>query len=148
MEMILDIVVIILIVVMISYAVLLNIKLKTFRNTQNEMATMIDQLNNAITKAQSSVAQLKTAAVTEEERLEELIQKSRQIADELEIITQSGSNLADRIEQGLLPDPKTTGNANRSLSAEDREDVVEDDIVAEDIVEEDHEMLEALKRTR
>ncbi|MCK5423814.1 MAG: hypothetical protein KAI89_00470 [Emcibacter sp.] len=134
MEMALDIVIIVLIVIMIAYSVVLNIKLKTFRNAQNEMSTLIGQLNGAITGAQASVEILKKAALTEEVRLKELIVKSRLLADELEIITQSGSNLADRIERGLVPGQSTL---------ETEESVAED----KDYVEND-EMLETLKKVR
>jgi len=138
MTMALDILIIILIAIMITYSVLLNIKLKAFRNTQNEMASLIGQLNAAITRAQSSVEALKNAAVTEETRLEELIKNARLMADELEIITQSGSNLADRIERGLIPDQATnTGQDNDEAGG-----------FQDETVEADNEMLEALKKVR
>lgn len=134
MELALDIVIIILIAVMIGYSVVLNIKLKTFRNAQNEMSILIEQLNGAISGAQESVEILKKAALTEEVRLKELIIKSRLLADELEIITQSGSNLADRIERGLIPVQNTPKY----------EEIVTED---EDY-QEDSEMLETLKKVR
>lgn len=142
MELALDIVIIILIAVMIAYSVVLNIKLRTFRHAQNEMASLISQLNGSITQAQVSVENLKKAAVTEEVRLKELIIKARLLADELEIITQSGSNLADRIERGLVPQqkgPKNGGGYEESAHEEAYE---------EDAYEADHEMLETLKNIR
>ena len=138
MELALDILIIILIAVMISYSVVLNIKLKTFRNAQNEMASLIGQLNGSISQAKASVDILKKSALTEESRLKDLIVKSRLLADELEIITESGSNLADRIERGLVPAPKEP-----QFSA-DYEEVVSSD---EDY-EEDNEMLATLKNVR
>ena len=138
MELALDILIIILIAVMISYSVVLNIKLKTFRNAQNEMASLIGQLNGSISQAKASVDILKKSALTEESRLKDLIVKSRLLADELEIITESGSNLADRIERGLVPAQKEP-----QFSA-DYEEVVSSD---EDY-EEDNEMLATLKNVR
>lgn len=138
MELALDIIIIILIAVMISYSVVLNIKLKTFRNAQNEMASLINQLNGSISQAQASVEVLKNAAVTEEVRLKGLITKSRLLADELEIITESGSNLADRIERGLIPAQKVPqyGGGYEEAASED------------ETYEEDDEMLETLKKVR
>jgi len=107
MDLVIDIVIILLVSVMIIYAIILNKKLQTFRNAQEEMASLVDQLNVAIVRAQTSVESLKKAAQTEEGRLESLVKKSRLLADELEIITESGSNLADRIERGLVPQKKT-----------------------------------------
>ncbi|VAV99792.1 hypothetical protein MNBD_ALPHA02-36 [hydrothermal vent metagenome] len=127
MELALDIVIIIMIAVMIAFAVILNAKLKNFRNAQNEMAALVAQLNGAITKAQSSVETLKKTAQTEEGRLKDLVIKSRHLADELEIITESGSHLADRIERGLVP-------------VEQLDDETD--------YEEESEMLETLKKVR
>lgn len=134
MELVLDIVIIILIAVMIGYSVVLNIKLKTFRNAQNEMAVLIGQLNEAVSRAQASVETLKKTALDEEVRLKDLIMKSRLLADELEIITQSGSNLADRIERGLVPAQNVPQN--------------EDYVVEDEVYEEDNEMLKTLKKVR
>ncbi len=138
MELALDIVIIILIAVMIGYSVVLNIKLKTFRNTQNEMNALVGQLNEAVSRAQTSVEELKKAAVTEEVRLKDLVSKSRLLADELEIITQSGSNLADRIEQGLVP----AQNAPQNIQE------YEESTADEDAYDEDNAMLETLKKVR
>lgn len=135
MEMVLDVVIIVLVAVLIGYSIILNLKLKTFRNSQNEMAAMVGQLNEAISKAQSSVASLKQAASTEEARLEELVVKARRLADELAIITESGANLADRIERGLLP----------GASDRDDGDIFEEE---EDEAEGENEMLETLKKVR
>jgi len=131
MEMALDIVIIIMIAVMISFAVILNAKLKRFRNAQNEMAALVAQLNGAITRAQSSVETLKKTAQTEEGRLKDLVVKSRLLADELSIITESGTNLADRIERGLVPVER-----------------LDEDTDAETEYEEESEMLETLKKVR
>lgn len=134
MALTLDIIIIILVAVMIAYSVMLNTKLKAFRSSQNEMAGLIDQLNVAIFTAQTSVETLRETALSEEARLKSLIAKSRLLADELEIITESGSNLADRIEQGLVP----------KQQPEIYEDQADEDIAGE----EDSEMLETLKKIR
>lgn len=134
MALALDITIIILIVVMIGYSVVLNMKLKSFRNAYNEMTILIGQLNGAISGAQSSVEILKKTALDEEVRLKDLIVKSRMLADELEIITQSGSNLADRIERGLIPAQNISENEPTHI---------EDETYGED-----DKMLETLKKIR
>ncbi len=133
MGLFLDIVIIVLVTVMIGYSVVLNIKLKTFRNTQNEMSALITQLNNIILQAQANIETLKKTAEKEEGRLKDLISKSRMLADELAIINESGSNLADRIERGLVPKP-----------ADETENFDTDDTGNE----EDNELLESLKNIR
>ncbi|NOZ43371.1 MAG: hypothetical protein GXP02_09485 [Alphaproteobacteria bacterium] len=140
MTLALDIIIIILVSVMIAYSVILNARLKTFRNSHNEMAALIEQLNGTIGKALTSVEILKETALSEEARLKSLIAKSRLLADELEIITESGSNLADRIERGLVPKQnpeiyEETGGENISTDEDEG-------------YEEDNEMLETLKNIR
>lgn len=138
MDLILDITIILLVTIMIIYAIILNKKLLTFRNAQEEMASLVGQLNVAIVKAQNSIETLKKAAQTEEGRLESLVKKSRLLADELEIITESGSNLADRIEQGLVPQKTQV----------DFGDPDDRPALESPAIEEDNEMLETLKNVR
>lgn len=138
MELALDIIIIVMIAVMIFFAVVLNIKLRTFRNAQNEMTALVRQLNEAISQAQTGVETLKKTVLAEEGRLENLVVKSRKLADELEIITESGSNLADRIERGLVP----------AQHVEEYEDSVPEDSDEDIEHEEDNEMLETLKKVR
>ena len=141
MELALDIVIIIMVAVMIFFAVVLNIKLKTFRNAQSEMAGLIGQLNEVVSRAQASVETLKKTVLTEEDRLDRLVTKSRLLVDELQIITESGSNLADRIERGLVPAQKIEEPDDSLLEDADQEPDYEEDI-------EDSEMLKTLKKIR
>ncbi|PHZ83345.1 DUF6468 domain-containing protein [Paremcibacter congregatus] len=142
MALFIDILIIVLIGVMITYAIILNSKLKTFRNAQNEMATLVGQLNDAISRAQTSVEALKGTALAEEGRLDALIRKSRPLADELTILTESGENLADRIERGLVP---PGGRLNEASDDDDQED---DTVSEADVPEAENEMLAALKKVR
>ena len=139
MALVLDILIIVLIAIMIGYSVVLNNKLKSFRNAQNEMAGLVGQLNQAINNAQASVDALRKAANEEEGKLDALIRKARLMSDELEFITETGSNLANRIEKGLVPDENTSPD----MAA--KNDEYED---AETAAEEENEMLETLKRVR
>ena len=142
MELALDIVIIIMVAVMIFFAVVLNIKLKTFRNAQSEMAGLIGQLNEVVSRAQASVETLKKTVLTEEDRLDRLVTKSRLLVDELQIITESGSNLADRIERGLVPVQKGEEPDDSLLEDEGQEPEYEEEYI------EDSEMLKTLKKIR
>ncbi|MAU42098.1 MAG: hypothetical protein CMF31_10820 [Kordiimonas sp.] len=99
---ILEAVVAVLLVVMIGYCLVLNRKLTAFRNTREEMASQIASLNEAITRAQQGISQLRSAAGAAEKNLRDEIIKARALSDELSFITEAGANLADRIEQGLV----------------------------------------------
>jgi len=105
-ELFIDGIIILMVAILIGVAIKLNFRLKKFRGAQQEMATMVGQLNEIIATAQQSILSLKQAAGTEEVRLRELLDKARAMADELSMINDTGSNLANRIEQGLIPDER------------------------------------------
>lgn len=148
MELALDFIIIILLGVMIGYMAILNFKLKAFRGAQDELAAAAGKLDHAIQLAQNSVEALKRAAVSEEVRLKGLIEKSQLLADELQIITESGSNLADRIEQGLVHRP--THSSDDKVAFRQEHDEPQTDLISSDIEDDsgDSEMLETLRKIR
>ena len=92
---------------MIIYCIVLNRRLKAFRNIKDEMAGLIGQLNASTTHAQKAIVELKNTVFQEEKKLSEKLSKAADMADELDMINQTGSNLADRIEKGLVTNRKT-----------------------------------------
>lgn len=105
-EIILDIAVLALLLVMIAYCFVLNKRLKAFRNIKQEMADIIDQLNASTSHAQKSIVEFKNVVFEEEKKLGVKLREASEMADELDMINQTGSNLADRIEKGLTGDNK------------------------------------------
>ncbi|WP_138380197.1 DUF6468 domain-containing protein [Luteithermobacter gelatinilyticus] len=101
LELVIDAAVLLLLAVLIVYSVILNNRLKRFRGAQQEMAAVVRQLNETTARAQESIATLKSSFGEEEARLSELLGKARRIADELSVMTDVGTALADRLEQGL-----------------------------------------------
>lgn len=102
LENMINFVILILLVVMIVYCVILNNRLKAFRNIKQEMADIINQLNASTTQAQKAIITLKNSVLQQEEKLREKLREASDMADELDMINKTGSNLADRIEQGLV----------------------------------------------
>ncbi|WP_417317902.1 DUF6468 domain-containing protein [Emcibacter sp.] len=135
MEFILDGVITLFMAVLIVYCIVLNGRLKKFRNAQDEMAQMVMQLNEATTRAQQSIGTLKQSVGDEEIKLAELLDKARKMADELSVITDVGSNLANRLERGLLPDTDKGETPVSSAKIEEPED-------------EEDELLENLRNVR
>ena len=133
-EFILDGIVTIFMAVLIVYCVVLNNRLKKFRNAQSEMYEIVAQLNEATAHAQQSITTLKQSVGDEETRLTELLEKSRKMADELSVITDVGANLADRIEKGLLPGAE--------------KNVVHEEIETDEPESHDEELLENLRNIR
>ncbi len=109
MEEIINIFILVMLFVMIIYCIVLNRRLKAFRNIKDEMAELIGQLNASTTHAQKAIVELKNTVFQEEKKLSEKLSKAAEMADELDMINQTGSNLADRIEKGLVTNRKATG---------------------------------------
>ena len=118
-ENILNIIILVMLAVMIGYCVILNKRLKAFRSIKKEMADIIDQLNASTSHAQKSIAEFKNVVFAEEEKLNKVLRKASEMADELDMINETGSNLANRIEQGLTGD-----NAPQNVAAVEEESLI------------------------
>lgn len=110
LSIVLDIVVLVFLGVTIYYTVRLSKSLNAFRTQRNEMKKMIDVLVQNIDQANSAIVGLKAAGKSSGERLQEMIEESARLLDELQLMNQSGNNLAQRLES--LAD----GSASRSAA--------------------------------
>ncbi|MEX1147280.1 MAG: DUF6468 domain-containing protein [Sphingomonadales bacterium] len=90
-----------LLVVTIAYCYRLHRHLSVLREEQEALSDLITGLNQATTRAQDGVFQLRSFAQEAEENLKRECTRARALADELSVITEAGSNLADRIDAGL-----------------------------------------------
>lgn len=123
-ENILDIAVLVTLFVMIAYCVVLNKRLKAFRNIKQEMAGVINQLNASTSHAQKSIVEFKNVVFEEEKRLAVKLREASEMADELDMINQTGTNLADRIEKGLTGDKKAV-NTHSDFDGQDEPNISE-----------------------
>lgn len=98
-ELIANIVVAVLLVVMIGYSFVLNRRLDGLRQSHDQMTGLIAALNQASERAQTSIHQLKGMGQEAEHALKMEVAKARSLADELALITEAGSDLADRIDK-------------------------------------------------
>jgi len=122
LENIIDFVILLMLAVMIGYCVVLNKRLKAFRNIKQEMADIINQLNASTSHAQKSIVEFKNVVFEEEKKLDQKLKKAAEMADELDMINQTGSNLADRIENRL-----TGNNKEQNASFAQEENILEVD---------------------
>lgn len=101
LETIIDLVLAILLLAAIGSSFLLHRRIDVFRKGQAELASLVEQLNQATNQAQASVAEMKTNGMAAEEHLKSEVARARALADELSLITEAGDNLADRLEKRL-----------------------------------------------
>lgn len=76
-------------------------RLSTIREGQDELRKLVDDLNVAMSKAQSSADSIKKASNQASNQLDEEMTKARSMLDELSLMTASANNLADRLEKSV-----------------------------------------------
>ena len=98
-SLIVEIVLSVLLLATISYSALLERRLSALRKGQDGLKDTIQQLNQAIISAGSSMRMLKSAAAGAAEALDERIARGRGLADELSLLTASGERIAERMDR-------------------------------------------------
>lgn len=99
--MILDIVIAILLVVSIFYCWKLNSKMQELRKNQSQFAKMINDLDKAILKAESSISELKNISIKTSNLVQEKIDQANMVSDDLEFLTSRAINYVNRFDQHL-----------------------------------------------
>jgi chromosome segregation ATPase len=117
---IIDIVVIALLGATIFYALRLERRLANVRNAQAALADVIRELNTAAARAEAGIQGLKVAAASSGQTLDDKIKRARSLADELELLLQSGERLGQRLESARpqvasRPQVRAGGEALRAL---------------------------------
>lgn len=82
----------------IFFAVRLSLSLKAFRESRAGLSALISDLSRNIDQAQIAIAGLRESARDAGKDLQEKIAAARSLRDELDLMTESGENLAKRLE--------------------------------------------------
>ena len=110
-SLVLDLVMVSLLVATIAYAIILNKQIVRLRESRGELAELIQGLNEAMSKADTSVRGMKATAHNTGDGLQKTIDKAAALRDELQFMIEAGNTLADRLsgysEKPARPAPKT-----------------------------------------
>ena len=82
----------------IFYAIRLSKNLEHFRQTRDDMNSVVGELSAHVARAQAAVEELRSHAGQSAINLQTLISRASEIADELELMNQAGDALAARLE--------------------------------------------------
>lgn len=99
LSLILDVVILVLLGLTIVYAARLSLQLRRLRDSKSELDRVVKDLIRNLDRADRTVAGLREAAKDSGRELQDSIDKAQSIADELELMTDSGDRLAARLEQ-------------------------------------------------
>ncbi len=94
----------------IFYCLKLSRSMNNFRQHRQDMNKLIDRLSKNIDEALRAIDGLKLAGDRSGRDLQKIINESRAMADELQMINESGNNLASRLEK--LADRNRLGTEN------------------------------------
>ena len=99
LSLLLDGVIVVLLIATIIYAGRLSLYLKKFKESRADLEGIITDLSKHIDKADKAVATLNDAIEKNSGELQVKMNKANAMFDELDIVVQSGDNLADRLEE-------------------------------------------------
>lgn len=97
--MILDGIVLLFLAVTIFFSVRLSSNMAAFRSSRKELDKLVQDLSRNIDRAEAAIAGMKSASREAGAELQERMNKARIQADELNIMTEAGDNLAARLER-------------------------------------------------
>lgn len=101
LSLILDVVIVVLLGLTIVYAARLSLQLRRLRDSKSDLDRVVRDLVKNLDRADRAIAGLKEAARDSGAELQDAIDKATGIADELEVMVNSGDRLASRLE-GLV----------------------------------------------
>lgn len=90
-----------LLVATIIYAIILDRRLRTFRQARDEMQALLGNFTAATIQAQSSLASLRDASQTTTAELQDQFERGKALRDDLAFLLDRGGSLADRLEGGI-----------------------------------------------
>jgi hypothetical protein len=124
---ILDGTILVLLAATVVLAARLSLQLKDFRESRKSMEGLVKDLATHVDKAQRAIEGLKEGVKDAGRELQNRISAAQALADELQIMTESGNKLAGRLEQladkhiGKTPAVSYDTNRNGSFAIRDRE---------------------------
>lgn len=90
-----------LLIATIGYAIVLDRRLRAFRQSRDEMQALLTSFTAATVHAQSSMATLRDASQTTSADLKEQLDRGKSLRDDLAFLVEHGTTLADRLESGI-----------------------------------------------
>ncbi len=85
----------------IIYAVILDRRLRIFRNAREEMQSLLAHFTAATIQAQSNMTSLRETSQTTSAELKERLERGKALRDDLAFLLDRGASLADRLEGGI-----------------------------------------------
>lgn len=114
LSLIMDIVVMALLAVTVFYAVRLSRQLSVMRDGQGDLEKLVTELSTAVERADNAIRNMKRTAADSGDKLQNQINQARELFNELELMTEVGNSLAERL-QVLAERSRKAGNLSEPV---------------------------------
>jgi hypothetical protein len=114
----LDVLVAVLLIATVLFCWILNKKLEVIRNHRVELEALIAAFNDSCLRAESGVKSLRSAT-DEATRLQQYLERSQNLRDDLSYLVDRGGSLADRLEGGVRTARTEVGRPGAKPEARD-----------------------------
>jgi len=97
----LDGLLVVLLIATIIYAIILDRRLRVFRQARDEMQVLLASFTAATVQAQTSMTLLRDTSQTTSADLKDQFERGKALRDDLAFLLDRGASLADRLENGI-----------------------------------------------
>jgi len=94
-----DSIILVLLGITIVYAARLSVYFRRFRDSRSDLEKLIKELSQNITRAEAAIADMRDTAEHSGRHLQNILDESKFLCDELRFMNESGDNLATRLEK-------------------------------------------------
>lgn len=116
-QLILDGLIVALLAGTIFFAARLSLHLKVFRESRKELESLIGTLTEQTETAHTAIEGMRETARQSGRDLQQLINEAKSLTDEMEIMTEAGNNMANRLERNA--ETAARGQGSDSTRSED-----------------------------
>ena len=94
-----DLAILVLLAATVFLAFRLSVNLRHFRESKSDMEGLVNRLTSNIERAEKAISGMQNSAQTSGTKLQEIINQSKFLADELQFMNEAGNKLAERLEK-------------------------------------------------
>lgn len=121
---VLDIVVICMLVVTISFCWRLNNKILELKNSRKDLSELVKTFDVAIIKTHKNISDLKGMSTSSTAELQTYLSKANELIGDLSFMTETAAKLADRLEKNIMDIRPSTDESLTKLKNEQLEKMI------------------------
>ncbi len=121
---ILDVIVILMLVVTITFCWRLNNKILELKSSRKDLTDLVKTFDTAIIKTHKNISDLKSMSASSTQELQSYLGKANELIGDLSFMTETAAKLADRLEKNIMDIRPTTDASLMKLKNEQLEKMI------------------------